>query len=322
MVDFKQLENELNNIGSIFLDYSKENRESSSYRAYKNKLAAKLWCYAEEFRKINYNDIEDYDFEDAISDTILSCLSAYKNGDSIVKLFKTALHRNVFKDKTEKSKRGIKSVSNDVIKLGRELKKWAEWKGLSYDINKRNSEIDKKLFEYGRSWGKSDLQIKKALDWLDKKTIIEGNKDIEEDGAKTELFDFISGKDFSDYNINSENSKEKIELYIRATNDVYCEQKNKSNINDSFLSKYFTNLILAVLIKENVQSLEIANMLKSYEIIDKIILNQFCKNRDWKPNTNRKSIGLESGVNESSIGNTWDRFEKVVLKKYSSLLKD
>ncbi|MBP5452384.1 MAG: hypothetical protein J6Y16_09140 [Treponema sp.] len=325
MADLKQLEKELENIAGYFLKYSKEERDTSLYRTYKNKLAGKLWSYAKEIRRIKYSDIEDFDFEDSISETIISCLNAYKNGDSIIRLFKTSLKKNIFKFKTKESKNGMAAVSYDVIRLGRELEKWASYKGLSQNISRRNAEIDEKLFDYGRSWGKSDNQIKKALDWLDKKCFIKGNDNIGDDDSESERFDLISKESLFGFDGNFESRKQKFLLYVKAADDEYESRSNNVRENPrnlTFYSKYFTNLIFAALLKENYSNTNIGETLAGYAIIDKDILADFQTNQNWSPNTNRKDIGRNCGINENNIGNIYDRFKNEVMAKYKNFLKE
>lgn len=319
MVNLKDLEQKIERLGSEFLATPKEN---SVWKVNRNKLAKELWKYAKELRRIEYSDIPEDDFEDSISNSVLRCLKVTPH--SWIGEFKIALRQNVFKDKTIESKRGLACVSDDVIKLGRNLKKWAEYKGLASSIHKRNSFIDEKLFEYGRSWGKSDNQIKKALDWLDKRYFIEGNDPIADDESDSEKSDFLSEESVFGFDDSTEIRKQKFELYITAANDEYeCrlrkEKEDPKNI--VFYSKWFTNLMLAALLKENLPNIDIAKILEGYSIIDKSILEEFKTKQDWRPDTNRKEIGTACGIKKDNIGNVDERFKKNVMAKYAVLLK-
>ena len=319
MSDMKTLEREIEKLGSEFIATPQEIK--SVWDATRNKLAKKLWDYAKELRNIKYSDINEDIFEESISDAVMSCLKV--TPDSWIKEFKTALRKKIFNNKTVESKKGLVKGSTDVIKLGRNLEKWAENKGLAASITKRNSFIDEKLFEYGRSWGKSDNQIKKALDWLDKKKFIEGNASVGNDESKSENFDLLSEKSVFGFDDSAEIGKQKFELYISAANDEY--EKRKENKEDSkniaFYSKWFTNLILAALLKENLPNIDIEQILEDYAIIDKSILEDFKTKQDWRPNTNRKEIGTACEIKENNIGQYGDRFKKEVMAKYDVLLK-
>ena len=318
MTDYKQLKEKIETLGKEFLNFADEerNNDNSSWRICRNKLSKELWEYAEYLKVVKYSDIDEDVFEDSISDAIIECLTGKPN--SWITLFNFVLRQTLFDTKTEESKKGLTEVSKDVIKLGRDLAKWAELKGLTNNIYKRNSYVDDKLFEYGRSWGKSDEQIKKALDWLDKQNVIEGNQNI--DDNESEVFEPLSDKDLFGFENNKEILLQKIKLYIKAVNKVYLDKKGKNPTNDLFYSRWFTNLILAALLKENLPGLKIDQFLKSYDIIDKNELEKFSKDNNWTLNTDRKAIGLMCGMNESSIGNTYDRFEDYVNKKYREYL--
>ncbi len=320
MADFNHLKDSIETLGKEFLNFSDEerNNDNSAWRICRNKLSKELWEYAELLKVLKYSDIDEEIFEDSISDAIIECLEG--KPDSWISLFGYVLKQKLFNTKTDESKKGISEVSKDVIKLGRDLAKWAELKGLTTNIYKRNSYVEAKLFEYGHSWGKSDEQIKKALDWLDKKNVIEGNQTVESDDSNSEVFDFLSEKDLFGFEENQEILLKKLSLYIKAANKVYLRKKGKNQKNDVFYSRWFTNILLAALLNENLSGLDIEQFLAPYDLIDKTELENFTKDNNWKPNTDRKSIGLMCGINESSIGNTYDRFENLINEEYRQKL--
>ncbi len=320
MAAYDQLKSKIETLGKEFLNFSDDerNNDNSAWRICRNKLSAGLWEYAELLKTLKYSDIDEEIFEDSISNAIIKCLP--EKPDSWINLFGHILRQEIFKTKTTESKKGISEVSKDIIKLGRDLAKWAELKGLSNDISKRSSYVEAKLYEYGYSWGKTDKQIKKALDWLDKKNVVEGNQTVDNDDSESEVFDFISERDLFGFEENQEILLKKLNLYLKAANKVYIDKKGKNQKNDVFYSRWFTNLMLAALLKENLFGVDIEQLLAPYDLIDKSELKNFKKDNNWKPNTDRKSIGLMCGINESSIGNTYDRFENSVNEKFREYL--
>lgn len=322
MADLKKKELMIEILGS---DYLASQKDSSEWHAIRNKLAKELWDYAKELRKIKYSDVPEYVFEESISDTVIRCLQVTPR--FWVKEFKTALKRNVFKNKADDSKNGVTGVSDDVIKLGRNLKKWLEYKNIwntLIDDNKWDSVIDEKLYECGRLWGKTDAQIKKALDWLANKCFIAGNAHAGDDDSDNEVFDFLSEESVFGVDDSFEIRKQKLLLYVTAANDEYVSRRKKESANSQnivFYSKYFTNLIVAALLKGNLPDVNIAKTLEVYEIIDRVVLEDFQEKLDWSPNTNRKDIGLNCGIKEDNIGKVYDRFKEDVNARYEKFLE-
>ena len=314
--------------------------------ALKNELAKNLWDYAKQVLAKEYSDIEDFD--DSISDSVLALLS--QKPVSWIAEFKTTLKRNVFKNKEKMSNKGFTNLSNSV-KFAKNLLKWAEYKGeINIHNHQFNSEDLKKLFEYGRSLGKDDDYIKKALLNLST-SFIEGNSEAtDSENSNTTFFDFISEKDFADYQSPEELDSRNLKflLYLKAVNDEYLSKSEcSSEKNLKFLSLWYTNLFIATLIREtvfskvNAKSFYMKNynifpfsfseeknietffdLLNYYNFIDKETLKNFVNIKEWIPNTNRKSLGMQCGIVLSSIGNVSDRFKKAVEKRYENLKSD
>lgn len=347
MADLKALEQEIESLGKKFLGISES--RGITHRTLKNNLAAKLLVYALSLHSIEYKETSLDDFEDSISDAICSCLQ--QTPDSWIAVFKVALKHCVAKTKNDETVKGLVNIKPSV-KFAKDLIKLATWKGLVKNpASKRfDEETLRNLFECGRSLGKSDKYIKIALlNWSQSSFIAgdeeKGNEKQNGSDSHTTVFDSTSIEDFADF-IRSSVADERLErilLYLKSLEEVYLSKKGSAEDNQVvFLSKWHSNLVIAALIKADISTIDIMeysdilpslltskkktgsitvfDLLGYYEFIDKAILETFRNNDTWIPNTNRKSIGVQCGINESSIGNVDDRFRNTVMKRYNNML--
>lgn len=341
MVQIKQLEKEIEKIGAEFIALSKEDRElnNSAWQTCRNKLSARLWKYAKKFRQLKYRNIDEYDFEDSISVAIIECLQDSMKSDihSWIGLFKFKLKNEISKTTKEESNRGISEINKKSIELGRKLEQWAIYKGLSYDISKYDSKVEAKLYEYGHTWGKSDKQIKKALDLLFKKHVIDGDQKekFKDDDSETTKLDLLKSRESK--NKPELQQKEDWKSILDKIDQIFQKQKDKE-----FLSKVITYKILKTLTffepkdkkddyietsrtnnvddKNDINfylpvSFDLKALLESYSFIDDKLLKDLFE---------KGLLPLQDDLERSkgSVNKKWNQFKQKLLKKYGIELKE